>query len=59
MGRLDDPALGEEQKTDLALAAAGWDGLGSSAAARTARQLTRAMANARNLSTLTALAWRL
>src|SRR6202035_3355447 len=30
LARLDDPALGDEQKTDLALAASAWDGLSSS-----------------------------
>jgi hypothetical protein len=43
LARLDDPALGDEQKTDLALAASAWDGLGSSGAVGMARQLTRAL----------------
>jgi tRNA A-37 threonylcarbamoyl transferase component Bud32 len=43
MARLEDAALGDEQKRDLALAASEWDGLSNSAANRTARQLVRAM----------------
>ena len=39
MARLDDPALGDEQKTDLALAATAGDGLSSAAADRMALQL--------------------
>jgi hypothetical protein len=39
--RLDDPALEDQQKTDLALAASRWDGLRSPCAARVSRQLAR------------------
>jgi serine/threonine protein kinase len=52
MARLDDPTLGDEQKRDLALAASAWDGLGSSAALRTARQLARAMQDPKNVVAL-------
>jgi hypothetical protein len=43
LDRLDDATLDEEQKTNLALAAAAWDGLSSPGAGRVARQLTRAV----------------
>jgi tRNA A-37 threonylcarbamoyl transferase component Bud32 len=43
LARLDDPAVGEDQKKDLALAAAAWDGLSSPGANRTVRQLIRAL----------------
>ena len=56
LSRMDDPALGDEQKTDLALAASRWDGLTSSGAARTARQLTRAMRDTKDPLALSALA---
>jgi tRNA A-37 threonylcarbamoyl transferase component Bud32 len=56
MARLDDPALDDDQKTALALAAAAWDGLSSSAASPTARHLTRAMSDARDPLALPALA---
>jgi hypothetical protein len=47
MARLDDPTLGDEQKQDLALAASALDRLSRPAAARTARQLTRALTDAK------------
>jgi hypothetical protein len=56
LARLDDPALGEQQKNDLALVASAWDGLSSSAAVRTVRRLTRAMAGTRDPSALRQLA---
>jgi len=56
MARLDDPALGDEQKRDLALAASAWDGLSNSAARRTAKQLTRAITDARDPRALDSLA---
>jgi hypothetical protein len=46
LARLDDLALGDEQKGDLALAASAWDGLSSPAAGRTARQLAQASKDA-------------
>jgi serine/threonine protein kinase len=48
LARLEDPMLGDEQKTDLALAVSRWDGRTNSGAARTARQLTRAMKDAKD-----------
>jgi hypothetical protein len=56
MARLDDPALPDEQKTDLALAAAMWDGLSGPAAGRTARRLTRAMKDTKDSNALRWLA---
>ncbi len=41
--RLTDPALGAEQKWDLALTLAAWDGLSGTGAVGTARQLVAAM----------------
>ncbi|HJT76548.1 MAG TPA: serine/threonine-protein kinase, partial [Gemmataceae bacterium] len=55
MARLDDPAIGDDQKNDLAVAAAGWDGLSSSAACRTARQLAQALRDSKNPYTQYAL----
>ncbi len=46
LARMDDPTLGDEQKTDLAVAASAWDGLGSPAAVRMAHQLSAALTNA-------------
>jgi hypothetical protein len=51
VARLDDPAIGDEQKRDLAVAATAWDGLGSAAAVRALRQLTNAWTDARTRST--------
>ncbi len=48
LARMEDPELGEEQKTDLAMAAAAWDGLSSAGAVGTAQQLIRAMRSARS-----------
>jgi tRNA A-37 threonylcarbamoyl transferase component Bud32 len=59
VARLEDPALPEDEKTDLALAAAAWSGLGSSAAVPVARQLFRAMKDTADLSALHWLAQRL
>jgi tRNA A-37 threonylcarbamoyl transferase component Bud32 len=56
VARLDDPTLGDEQKTDLALAASRWDGLTNNGAARTAWQLTRAMRDSKEPRALGALA---
>jgi tRNA A-37 threonylcarbamoyl transferase component Bud32/cell division protein FtsB len=56
LARLDDPALDDEQKTDLALATARWDGLGSAGAVRTARPLARAMTDTRDPNALRPLA---
>jgi hypothetical protein len=56
LARLDDTALGDEQKTDLALAASAWDDLSSAAAGRTAQQLTHAMVDAREPNALRQLA---
>jgi tRNA A-37 threonylcarbamoyl transferase component Bud32/predicted transcriptional regulator len=56
LARLDDPTLGDEQKTDLALAASRWDGLTNYGAARTARQLSGAMRDTKNSSALQAQA---
>jgi tRNA A-37 threonylcarbamoyl transferase component Bud32 len=41
LARLKDPALTEEHRTYLAMAAAAWEGLGRQAAVPAARQLTR------------------
>ena len=49
MARLDDAALGDEQKTDLALAASAWDGLSRPATYRTAPRVTRAMKDTKDL----------
>ena len=43
LARLDDPALGDEQKRDLTLTASAWDGLSSPAAARMAQRLIQAI----------------
>jgi hypothetical protein len=43
LARLDDPALPDEQKADLALAASAWGGLSASGSGRTARQLVQAI----------------
>jgi hypothetical protein len=43
LARLEDPVLGDEQKTDLALVLSAWEALSNATAVRTARQLTRAM----------------
>ena len=43
LARLADPALGAEQKRDLALALSAWDGLSGPGAVGTARQLITAM----------------
>jgi hypothetical protein len=59
MARLDDPALSQGQKTDLALAASAWDGLSRPAALRTARALTHAMTQERDSTTLYSLAYAL
>jgi tRNA A-37 threonylcarbamoyl transferase component Bud32 len=56
LARLEDEALGDQQKTDLSLAASAWDGLSSSGAGRTARQLTRAMKDIKDYDALTTLA---
>jgi hypothetical protein len=56
LARLDDPTLTDQQKTDLGLAASAGDGLSSPAALRVARQLTRAMTDSIDESTLSKLA---
>jgi hypothetical protein len=56
LARLDDPALSAAHKLDLALAASAWDGLSSSAAIRTARQLTPALSDARDSEAVLPLA---
>ena len=56
LARLDDPALGDGQKADLALALAAWDGLSRPGATRTARQLTAAMKDNKDYDALKALA---
>jgi tRNA A-37 threonylcarbamoyl transferase component Bud32 len=43
VGRLEDPVLPQDEKTDLALAAAAWSGFRSRAAVPVAQQLCRAM----------------
>jgi serine/threonine protein kinase len=53
--RLDDPAAAQEQKTDLALAASAWGALRSPAAARVARQLALAIADARDVNAVGSL----
>jgi tRNA A-37 threonylcarbamoyl transferase component Bud32 len=57
MARLTDPAIRDEQKSDLALAASALDGLSNSAAVLTTQQLTRAMKEERNPDALALLAW--
>jgi hypothetical protein len=56
LARLEEPALGDEQKTDLARALSAWDGLSGSAAARTARQFTRALKDTKDRFALEPLA---
>jgi tRNA A-37 threonylcarbamoyl transferase component Bud32 len=56
VARLDDPALGAKQKTDLALAAAAWEALSPSASGRAVRQLARAMTATKDPPTLATLA---
>ena len=55
LARLADPALGAEQKKDLALAAVAWDGLSASAAVRTARPLLHFMTTTKEPETLRGL----
>src|SRR5262249_33308914 len=43
LARLDDLALPERQKMDVALAASAWEALSASASRRTARQLTQSL----------------
>jgi predicted Ser/Thr protein kinase len=52
LARLEDSTLGDEQKTDLTLALTAWDGLSRPGATRTARRLTNAMKDAKELSSL-------
>jgi len=45
VARLKDPSLDDEQKNDVALAAAAWDGLSQAGADRVARHLSQALAH--------------
>jgi tRNA A-37 threonylcarbamoyl transferase component Bud32 len=45
--RLDDPALGEEQKVDVALAASAWEDISIAGSRRTARELAQALTTAK------------
>jgi hypothetical protein len=59
LARLDDASVGAEHQTALAQAAAGWDGLSSVAASRTAWRLVQAMKNTKEPSALKDLGQRL
>jgi tRNA A-37 threonylcarbamoyl transferase component Bud32 len=56
VARLDDPGLPQDEKTDLALAAAAWSGLGSPTAVPVAQQLCRAMKDTKDANALSSLA---
>jgi tRNA A-37 threonylcarbamoyl transferase component Bud32 len=56
VARLEDPGLPQNEKTDLALAAAAWSGLGGPAAVPVPRQLCRTMKDTKDWSALPLLA---